>query len=73
MLFLTDTDTSRAGGKSHPYPEKVFIVSGRLYDDVFGSGWRRAIAQVDLLVSLMTHSNGCGMSDLGSLISESCG
>ena len=57
--FLTDTDTSRVGGKSHPYPEKVLIVSGRLYDDVFGSGWRPAIAQVDILVSLMAYSNGC--------------
>lgn len=50
-----------------------FIVSGRLHDDVFGSGWRPTIAQVAFLVSRMAHSNGCGMSDLGSLISESCG
>lgn len=34
-------------------------MSGRLHDDVFGFGWRPAIAQVDILVSLMAHSNGC--------------
>jgi hypothetical protein len=26
----------RFGGKSHAYPEEVFIVSGRLYDQAFG-------------------------------------
>lgn len=34
--FLPGADTSRFGGKAHPYPEEVFIVSGRLYDDAFG-------------------------------------
>jgi hypothetical protein len=33
--FLPGADTSRLGGKSHPYPEEVFIVSGRLWDDAF--------------------------------------
>jgi hypothetical protein len=33
--FLPGTDTSRFGGKSHAYPEEVFIVSGRLYDKAF--------------------------------------
>ncbi|MGI0491692.1 hypothetical protein ACN4EG_07755 [Alkalinema pantanalense CENA528] len=28
-------DTIAFGGKSHPYPEEVFIVSGRLYDAAF--------------------------------------
>ena len=26
---------SASGGKTHPYPEEVFIVSGRLYDEAF--------------------------------------
>mgnify|MGYP003383324572 CR=1 FL=1 len=33
--FLAGADTSAFGGKSHPYPEEVFIVSGRLYDAAF--------------------------------------
>ena len=33
--FLPGADTSAAGGKSHRYPEEVFIVSGRLYDRAF--------------------------------------
>lgn len=30
--FLPGADTTPFGGKSHVYPEEVFIVSGRLYD-----------------------------------------
>lgn len=33
--FLPGADTSEFGGKSHEYPEEVFIVSGRLYDAAF--------------------------------------
>lgn len=33
--FLPGADTSVHGGKSHAYPEEVFIVSGRLYDQAF--------------------------------------
>lgn len=33
--FLPGADTSASGGKTHPYPEEVFIVSGRLYDQAF--------------------------------------
>jgi hypothetical protein len=33
--FLPGADTSCFGGKMHPYPEEVFIVSGRLYDQAF--------------------------------------
>lgn len=33
--FLQGADTSAFGGKSHAYPEEVFIVSGRLYDQAF--------------------------------------
>lgn len=34
--FHPGADTVAFGGKSHPYPEEVFIVSGRLYDAAFG-------------------------------------
>ena len=34
--FHSGADTTRFGGKSHTYPEEVFIVSGRLYDEAFG-------------------------------------
>ena len=33
--FLPGADTTPWGGKSHDYPEEVFIVSGRLYDRAF--------------------------------------
>jgi hypothetical protein len=35
MRFLPGADTSAFGGKTHSYPEEVFIVSGRLYDKAF--------------------------------------
>lgn len=34
--FLPGADTRAFGGKTHPYPEEVFIVSGRLHDAAFG-------------------------------------
>ncbi len=34
--FLPGADTTAFGGKTHPYPEEVFIVSGCLYDEAFG-------------------------------------
>ncbi len=34
--FLAGADTSPFGAKTHAYPEEVFIVSGRLYDQAFG-------------------------------------
>ncbi len=33
--FLPSADTTPFGGKTHDYPEEVFIVSGRLYDQAF--------------------------------------
>ena len=33
--FMPGADTSEFGGKHHAYPEEVFIVSGRLYDQAF--------------------------------------
>lgn len=33
--FYPGADTGAMGGKSHAYPEEVFIVSGRLYDRAF--------------------------------------
>lgn len=34
--FHPGADTSEFGAKTHTYPEEVFIVSGRLFDDAFG-------------------------------------
>jgi len=34
--FHSGADTSAFGGKSHDYPEEIFIVSGSLYDEAFG-------------------------------------
>jgi hypothetical protein len=34
--FLPGADTTPFGGKRHDYPEEVFIVSGRLFDQAFG-------------------------------------
>lgn len=33
--FFPGADTAAFGSKSHPYPEEIFIVSGRLYDQAF--------------------------------------
>ncbi len=33
--FHSGADTQAFGGKSHGYPEEVFIVSGQLYDKAF--------------------------------------
>lgn len=33
--FHPGADTSAFGAKSHPYPEEIFVVSGRLYDRAF--------------------------------------
>jgi hypothetical protein len=33
--FRPGADTAAFGGKSHAYPEEIFIVSGRLYDAAF--------------------------------------
>ena len=33
--FLPGADTTALGGKSHDYPEEVFIIEGRLYDAAF--------------------------------------
>ena len=33
--FVPGANTEAFGGKSHEYPEEIFIVSGRLYDAAF--------------------------------------
>jgi hypothetical protein len=33
--FHPGADTTPVGGKSHDYPEEIFVVSGRLYDQAF--------------------------------------
>jgi len=39
--FHPGADTTEFGGKSHDYPEEVYIVSGSLYDEAFDL-WLRA-------------------------------
>lgn len=34
--FKPGSDTSNFGAKCHDYPEEIFIVKGRLYDEAFG-------------------------------------
>jgi len=34
--FHPGADTATFGGKRHSYPEEIFVVSGRLYDQAFG-------------------------------------
>ncbi len=33
--FKAGADTSEFGGKSHTYPEEIYIISGKLYDAAF--------------------------------------
>jgi hypothetical protein len=33
--FQTGADTKQFGAKSHDYPEEIYIISGRLYDEAF--------------------------------------
>lgn len=33
--FKAGADTTKFGGKSHDYPEEIYIISGRLYDVAF--------------------------------------
>jgi len=33
--FKTGADTKKFGDKSHDYPEEIYIISGRLYDEAF--------------------------------------
>lgn len=33
--FKAGADTKETGGKSHDYPEEIYIISGRLYDEAF--------------------------------------
>lgn len=34
--FHPGADTTPFGGKCHEYPEEVFVISGRLFDEAFG-------------------------------------
>lgn len=33
--FLAGADTTPFGPKSHEYPEEIFVISGRVYDEAF--------------------------------------
>jgi hypothetical protein len=71
--FLPGADTSAFGGKSHAYPEEVYIVSGRLYDAAFdlwleaGHYASRPPGEATWAVSHRGRLRGA------SVISESCG
>jgi len=39
--FKAGANTKEFGGKSHDYPEEIYIISGRLYDEAF-SMWLEA-------------------------------
>jgi hypothetical protein len=66
--FHPGADTSALGGKSHAYPEEIFIVSGRLYDQAFDlwleSSSRRSSRAVQ---------NGRGLHSARDLFSQSGG
>jgi len=34
--FLSGADTAAFGSKAHAFPEEIFIISGRLFDQAFG-------------------------------------
>lgn len=34
--FKAGANTKAAGAKAHDYPEEIYIISGRLYDEAFG-------------------------------------
>jgi quercetin dioxygenase-like cupin family protein len=39
--FMPGADTSEFGSKSHPYPEEIMIIEGRLFDSAFNK-WLEA-------------------------------
>lgn len=39
--FKAGANTKSSGGKSHSYPEEIYIISGRLYDEAFDT-WLEA-------------------------------
>ncbi|MEH6592228.1 MAG: cupin domain-containing protein [Halioglobus sp.] len=39
--FKAGANTKSSGGKSHNYPEEIYIISGRLYDEAFDT-WLEA-------------------------------
>lgn len=68
--FLAGADTSSFGGKTHAYPEEVFIVSGRLYDHAFGLWLGRPLRESSSRRASRPIPNRCGMCNLGSLVSQ---
>ena len=53
--FFPGADTSAFGGKSHDYPEEVFVVTGRLYDAAFDI-WLEPGQQAGLQAKCMDRS-----------------
>jgi hypothetical protein len=67
--FLPGADTTAFGGKSHAYPEEVFIVSGRLYDRAFDL-WLEAGHYASRPPGEMHGPNGYGLCRAGDLVSR---
>lgn len=64
--FLPGTDTSAFGGKSHDYPEEVFIIEGRLYDAAFD----RWLTKGDYASRPPGEEHGPFRTDVGCLVLE---
>lgn len=64
--FLPGADTSGSGAKSHDYPEEVYIVHGRLYDQAF----KRWLVAGDYASRPPGELHGPFTSDVGCLVLE---
>ena len=53
--FQTGADTNKFGAKSHDYPEEIYIISGRLYDEAFDMWRRQDILPVGLRAKCTGH------------------
>lgn len=70
--FLPGADTAANAGRTHPYPEGVFIVSGRLYDQAFQL-WLEAghLREPSSGRTPRTIQDGCRLHRVGGVIPQS--
>ena len=64
--FLPGADTAASGAKSHDYPEEVYVVHGRLYDQAFD----RWLSAGDYASRPPGERHGPFWSDIGCLVLE---
>jgi len=64
--FLPGADTTVSGGRSHDYPEEVYIVSGKLYDHAF----KRWLEAGDYASRPPGEVHGPFRTDIGCLVLE---